>query len=202
MGSARRAPADIPIARRSRPGLVHFRLAERPSRDVHGDRRARRACGHHLRAVRDATPYPGTVDFERWEREVGAGAATVGGIPVTRHWLIPPADRRRARTSSVMSPDEIRRRTQAVADHFYGCPATDLAAIAGRPPWKGRLAFVLISKLYRQMYAQHRDCDRFRADARDRRRVRALDGGSVPPAPCRRPDPRPRRSPRLTFTIC
>ena len=33
------------------------------------------------------------------------------------------------------------------------CPATGLAAIAGGPTWKGRLAFVLISKLYRQMYA-------------------------------------------------
>jgi hypothetical protein len=40
------------------------------------------------------TPYPGTVDFERWEREVGGDATTVSGIPVTRHWLIPQADRR------------------------------------------------------------------------------------------------------------
>jgi radical SAM superfamily enzyme YgiQ (UPF0313 family) len=39
------------------------------------------------------TPYPGTVDFERWEKHVGADAEQVAGIPVTRHWLIPQAQR-------------------------------------------------------------------------------------------------------------
>jgi hypothetical protein len=51
-----------------------------------------------------------------------------------------------------MTPDEIRQRTQAVWDDFYSLPeiwkrsrcATTL---------KARLAFLLISKLYRQMYA-------------------------------------------------
>ena len=37
------------------------------------------------------TPYPGTLDFETWEKKVGANAEMVGGIPVTRHWLIPQA---------------------------------------------------------------------------------------------------------------
>jgi len=52
----------------------------------------------------------------------------------------------------VMSPDEIRARTQAVWDRFYS-----LRRIWARsrctPNFRSRLAFVLISKLYRQMYA-------------------------------------------------
>ena len=51
-----------------------------------------------------------------------------------------------------MTPDEIRQRTQAVWDQFYSLPK-----IWNRsrcvPNLKGRLAFMLISKLYRQMYA-------------------------------------------------
>src|SRR4029079_8541967 len=39
------------------------------------------------------TPYPGTVDCEAWYTKVGACAYRVGGIPVTRHWLIPQAQR-------------------------------------------------------------------------------------------------------------
>ena len=52
----------------------------------------------------------------------------------------------------VMSPDEIRARTQAVWDRFYS-----LRRIWARsrctPNFRAWLAFVLISKLYRQMYA-------------------------------------------------
>ncbi len=51
-----------------------------------------------------------------------------------------------------MSPDEIRIRTQKVWDDYY-----KLSAIWQRADCvkalKSRLAFVLISKLYRQMYA-------------------------------------------------
>jgi hypothetical protein len=51
-----------------------------------------------------------------------------------------------------MSCDEIRTRTQAVWDHFYS-----LRHIWARSRCvetvRARLAFVLISKLYRQMYA-------------------------------------------------
>ena len=51
-----------------------------------------------------------------------------------------------------MSPDEIRRRTQGVWDHFYALPRVwRRSQVAGT--WKGRLAFVLSSKLCRQMYA-------------------------------------------------
>jgi hypothetical protein len=51
-----------------------------------------------------------------------------------------------------MSPDEIRRRTQATWDRFY-----EFSMIWKRSECvrslKARVAFVLISKLYRQMYA-------------------------------------------------
>jgi radical SAM superfamily enzyme YgiQ (UPF0313 family) len=99
------------------------------------------------------TPYPGTIDFEAWEKKVGAGAQKVAGIPVTRHWLIPQADRPKVYAPHpVMTPDEIRARTQAVWDRFYS-----LRRVWERsqctPTMRSRLAFVLLSKLYRQMYA-------------------------------------------------
>jgi hypothetical protein len=51
-----------------------------------------------------------------------------------------------------MASDEIRARTQRVWDQFYG-----LRAIWDRSrcvtSLRGRLAFLLVSKLYRQMYA-------------------------------------------------
>src|SRR4030095_4771564 len=99
------------------------------------------------------TPYPGTVDFERWERSLGSDAAKVNGVPVTRHWLIPQGDRPKVYSPhAVMSPDEIRRRTLEVGDHSYALPRIwRLSRVS--PTWKGRLAFVLISKLYRHMYA-------------------------------------------------
>ena len=41
-------------------------------------------------------------------------------MPITRHWLIPQAERPKVYTPHpVMSPDEIRARTQGVWDQFY-----------------------------------------------------------------------------------
>ena len=99
------------------------------------------------------TPYPGTVDFDAWEKKVGTEAERVAGIPITRHWLIPQLLRPKVYAPHpVMTPDEIRARTQAVWDRFYS-----LRRIWERsrctPTLRARLAFVLISKLYRQMYA-------------------------------------------------
>jgi radical SAM superfamily enzyme YgiQ (UPF0313 family) len=99
------------------------------------------------------TPYPGTVDFAAWEKSLGEDASRIAGVPVTRHWLIPQAQRPKVYAPHpVMSPDEIRARTQAVWDRFYS-----LRRIWARsrctPTFRARLAFVLISKLYRQMYA-------------------------------------------------
>ena len=99
------------------------------------------------------TPYPGTVDFASWEKSLGDKAASIGGIPVTRHWLIPQSLRPKVYTPHpVMSPDEIRARTQAVWDRFYSLPRIwDRSKCT--TTLRARLAFVLLSKLYRQMYA-------------------------------------------------
>jgi radical SAM superfamily enzyme YgiQ (UPF0313 family) len=99
------------------------------------------------------TPFPGTIDFAAWEKRLGDDVTRIAGIPITRHWLIPQAQRPKVYTEHpVMSPDEIRARTQAVWDQFYS-----LRRIWSRsrctPTARGRVAFVLISKLYRQMYA-------------------------------------------------
>jgi radical SAM superfamily enzyme YgiQ (UPF0313 family) len=99
------------------------------------------------------TPFPGTLDFAAWEKTMAADSTRIAGIPVTRHWLIPQAARPKVYVPHpLMSAEEIRQRTQAVWDRFYSLPriwerSQCVASL------KGRLAFVLISKLYRQMYA-------------------------------------------------
>ena len=84
----------VPRARRARPRLVHLRAAKRSPGDVRGDGRHRRPRRPDLRAVRDADALP------RHHRLRGVGKEArqtmppqVGGIPVTRHWLIPQAQR-------------------------------------------------------------------------------------------------------------
>jgi radical SAM superfamily enzyme YgiQ (UPF0313 family) len=99
------------------------------------------------------TPYPGTVDFEAWEKKIGDDAPRVGNIPVTRHWLIPQAQRPKVYAAHpVMAPDEIRARTQQVWDRFYSLRRIWVRSRC-TPTLRARLAFVLISKLYRHMYA-------------------------------------------------
>ncbi len=99
------------------------------------------------------TPFPGTLDFADWEKSMGAQPETVGGIPVTRHWLIPQAQRPKVYIEHpVMSPEQIRERTQGVWDRFYSTRSIWKRASAVKS-LKARLAFVLISKIYRQMYA-------------------------------------------------
>ena len=99
------------------------------------------------------TPLPGTIDFNRWEEEVGEEGPTVNGTPLTRYWLIPPSDRPKVYISHpVMSGDEVRRRTQYAWNQFYSLTSIwRRSRIVGRV--QERLAFVLVSKLYRQMYA-------------------------------------------------
>jgi radical SAM superfamily enzyme YgiQ (UPF0313 family) len=99
------------------------------------------------------TPFPGTVDFNKWEQAQGDSAPQVGGVPVTRFWLIPPAQRPKVYSPHPsMSPDEIRRHTQATWDTFYSLRLTWQRSKCVQS-LRSRLAFVLISKLYRQMYA-------------------------------------------------
>jgi radical SAM superfamily enzyme YgiQ (UPF0313 family) len=99
------------------------------------------------------TPFPGTIDFEKWEKSFGERPPEVDGIPITRHWLIPASKRpKHFMPHPQMTSDEIRERTQGVWDRFYSFGqiwerSRCVSSI------RARLAFVLISKLYRQMYA-------------------------------------------------
>jgi radical SAM superfamily enzyme YgiQ (UPF0313 family) len=99
------------------------------------------------------TPFPGTVDFARWEREMQKNPVEVEGVPITRHWLIPQGRRPKIFTPHpVMSAEEIRQRTQQTWDRFYSLSYVWERSRCVRSI-RARLAFVLISKLYRQMYA-------------------------------------------------
>jgi len=99
------------------------------------------------------TPFPGTVDFEKWAAQDGNRDRLVHGVPITRHWLIPKHLRPKLYSPHPqMTLEEIRCGTQGAWDRFY----------SWRNVWarsrvvksiKGRLAFVLVSRLYRQMYA-------------------------------------------------
>jgi radical SAM superfamily enzyme YgiQ (UPF0313 family) len=99
------------------------------------------------------TPFPGTVDFDRWSAEEGRSSTLIDGVPITRYWMIPEETRPKLFTPHpTLSLEEIRVRTQGAWDRFYGW----------RHLWersrvvesvRSRIAFVLVSKLYRQMYA-------------------------------------------------
>jgi len=100
------------------------------------------------------TPFPGTLDFAAWEKSLGEDPERIGGIPLNRHWLIPQAQRPKIYTAHpTMTPEQIRAGTQEVWDRFYSLPNIWKRASASCVSLKGRLAFVLISKIYRQMYA-------------------------------------------------
>jgi radical SAM superfamily enzyme YgiQ (UPF0313 family) len=99
------------------------------------------------------TPFPGTVDFDKWEKSHGENPPSVDGVPLTRHWLIPAAKRPKYyMPHPTMTQDEVRERTQAVWDRFYSLPSVWRRS-QSTPSLKGRLTFLLVSKLYRQMYA-------------------------------------------------
>src|SRR5262249_5295739 len=77
----------------------------------------------------------------------------IEGIPLTRHWLIPNGKRPKVYVPHpVLSADEIRDRTQAVWDRFYSW-RNIWARSRCVESLKARIAFVMISKLYRQMAA-------------------------------------------------
>ncbi|MGH9669819.1 MAG: B12-binding domain-containing radical SAM protein, partial [Terriglobales bacterium] len=99
------------------------------------------------------TPFPGTVDFNRWEKMLGDDPEKIGGVPITRRWLIPQALRPKLYwPHPVMSGEEIREQTQAVWDKFYSWTSIWKRSKFIRSK-QGRLVFMLISKIYRQMYA-------------------------------------------------
>ena len=99
------------------------------------------------------TPFPGTVDFARWEKEQAVNPTLIEGTPITRYWLIPTRIRPKMFTPHpTMSSEEIKERTQGVWDRFYDWSSVWKRS-ACTPTLRARVAFVLLSKLYRQMYA-------------------------------------------------
>jgi radical SAM superfamily enzyme YgiQ (UPF0313 family) len=99
------------------------------------------------------TPFPGTVDFQHWEEKLGETVERIQGVPITRYWLLPTGLRPKLFIPHpTMGPEEIRVRTQGVWDTFYS-----FGAIWRRSSCvttlRARLAFLFVSKLYRQMYA-------------------------------------------------
>jgi radical SAM superfamily enzyme YgiQ (UPF0313 family) len=120
-------------------------------------------------------PLPGTLDFQKWEREA-ADVPTIDGIPLTRYWLIPNDRRPRIYTPHpAMSADEIRVRTQGVWNRFYAIGNVWQRSSCVRS-LKSRLAFVLVSKLYRQMYANTGIATDSARVARSAKRARLLAG--------------------------
>jgi radical SAM superfamily enzyme YgiQ (UPF0313 family) len=99
------------------------------------------------------TPFPGTIDFGKWEEQMASDPTRIAGVPLTRYWLIPGSQRPRVYSPHpLMSADDIRAGTQSTWDRFYSIGAIwERARIV--KSLKGRLLFLLISKLYRQMYA-------------------------------------------------
>lgn len=99
------------------------------------------------------TAFPGTLDFERMEKNIES-VPTINGIPVTRRWLIPKAQRLSAYVGNgFLTQEELRLRTQGVWDRFYSLRKIWQRSGKFTSDVRGRLAFVLISKVYRQMYA-------------------------------------------------
>jgi tRNA A37 methylthiotransferase MiaB len=99
------------------------------------------------------TPFPGTIDFEKWAGVEKNAQTKVDGVSITQHWMIPDDRRPKLFTEHPsMSLEEIRVGTQGAWDEFY----------SWRRVWarshvveslRSRIMFVMISKLYRQMYA-------------------------------------------------
>jgi len=99
------------------------------------------------------SPFPGTVDFKTWEKTMESDPTRIAGFPLSRYWLIPQDLRPKVYIPHpTMTADEIRQGTQGTWDRFYR-----LRTIWKRSnileSYRARVAFLLISKLYRQMYA-------------------------------------------------
>jgi tRNA A37 methylthiotransferase MiaB len=99
------------------------------------------------------TPFPGTIDFEKWAASDAHAKEKVDGIPVSQHWLIPQERRPKLYTAHpTMTLEEIRVGTQHAWDEFYSWKRVWARSRVVKS-LRSRVAFVLISKLYRQMYA-------------------------------------------------
>jgi hypothetical protein len=99
------------------------------------------------------TPFPGTVDFEKWAAAEARRGTEVDGVPITQHWLIPDERRPKLFTAHpTMSLEEIRVGAQRAWDRFYSWKQVWARSRVVQTV-RARLAFVMVSKLYRHMYA-------------------------------------------------
>jgi len=99
------------------------------------------------------TPFPGTIDFEKWAAAQTRNPTLVDGVPITQHWLIPEHKRPKLFSPHpTLSLEQIRVGTQGAWDEFYSLRRVWARSRVVRS-YRNRLAFVLVSKLYRQMYA-------------------------------------------------
>jgi hypothetical protein len=144
------------------------------------------------------TPFPGTLDFEKWAKDEKNRNHQVDGVPITQHWLIPEPRRPKLYTEHpTMSLEEIRVGAQRAWDQFYSLPRVWQRASRSVTSTKARLMFVLISKLYRQMYANTgiaTDSARVQRSAKTARLLglaarRLFAGSPMPDLPM--PTPRP-----------
>jgi radical SAM superfamily enzyme YgiQ (UPF0313 family) len=120
------------------------------------------------------TPFPGTVDFEKWAKEDESAAIEVNGVPLSQYWLVPPAERPKIFSPHpTMTAEEIRQGTQRVWDRFYSTSAIWQRSSCVES-LRARVAFVLISKLYRQMYANTGIATDSARVARSAKRARVL----------------------------
>lgn len=99
--------------------------------------------------------HPGTVDFLRWEKEQEADPTRIAGFPLSRYWMIPRHLRPKLQMPHPeMSSEEVRARTLEVWDRFYSFRSVWKRSRGIAGSFRDRLMFVMISKLYRQMYGR------------------------------------------------
>lgn len=109
------------------------------------------------------TPFPGTLDFVKWEKEAGSDVLQIGGVPLTRYWLVPPDKRPKVYLSHpTMSAEDVRLGTQQTWDQFSLCLIWHRARFLRTR--RARLAFLLISKPVPSDVREHGYCDRQRSD--------------------------------------
>ncbi len=125
------------------------------------------------------TPFPGTVDFERWEREMATDETRIQGIPLTRHWLIPQAVR-----PKVYTPHPLMARGRDPRPHPGRVgrvlqPAEDLAAVEVRQVAEVAAGLRAGVEALSADVRQHRHRHRQRARVA-RREVGAHAGGADP----------------------
>ena len=136
------------------------------------------------------TPYPGTVDFIRWEKQMEAAPVEIAGIPITRRWLIPQALRPKLYwPHPTMSAEEIRAAHPIGLGHLLWTEvhldAVPVHKIHARPPGIC-LDLENLPPDVRRYRNRHRQCPRltFRA-------VGPLAGQALPAAVCGSPDAEP-----------